>query len=252
VRIEDIDGGRCRAEFVASILDDLRWLGLSWDGDVRIQSAHLDDYRAALARLSNAGLIYPCFCTRQEIARELAQAQSAPHGPLGALYPGTCRRLDPSARAERVARGDAYALRLDAAEAERRAGPLRWHDAHLGWVEARAASTSGDVVLARKDTPTSYHLAVTVDDHLQGVTRVTRGEDLREATHIHRLLQALLGYATPAYDHHPLLCDPATGRRLAKRDASLTIQALRADGLAPDDVWALITRYLPAPKPLQP
>jgi glutamyl-Q tRNA(Asp) synthetase len=246
VRIEDIDGGRCRPAFTAGILEDLRWLGLGWDGEVRIQSEHLPDYQAALQRLDGEGLIYPCFCTRKEIEQELAQAQSAPHGPLGLLYPGTCKRLDPSLRAERIGRGDAYALRLDVGEAQRRVGPLRWHDAHSGWIDARPDLIAGDTILARKDTPTSYHLAVTVDDHLQGVTLVTRGQDLLESTHIHRLLQALLGYLTPAYAHHPLLCDPATGRRFAKRDAALTLQSLRAQGRSPADVWAMIDQATPS------
>lgn len=226
LRIEDIDAGRCRPEFEAAILEDLAWLGLRWEQDVRRQSAHMDDYAKALATLDRGGLVYPCFCTRAEIRAEIARSGAAPHGPEGPLYPGTCRGL--AGAAERVAAGEAHALRLDTARAAAAAGPLAWHDRKRGRVEARP-ELFGDVVLARKDTPTSYHLAVTVDDHLQGVSLVTRGEDLFEATHIHRLLQALLGLETPDYWHHRLLTDE-TGQRLAKRHDALSIRALRERG----------------------
>lgn len=239
LRMEDIDTGRCRGEYEDAIQEDLRWLGLDWDGEVRRQSEHWDDYRAALTQLSEQGLIYPCFCTRKEIEQEVAGAGHAPHGALGVLYPGTCRHLSESARAARLASAPSYALRLNTGAALQHTGPLRWWDQHRGWIDARPAETSGDVVLARKETPTSYHLSVTVDDHLQGVTLVTRGEDLLEATHIHRLLQALLGYAPPRYAHHPLLCDPS-GRRFAKRDKDLTLRAMRESGLSPQDVWSRI------------
>jgi glutamyl-Q tRNA(Asp) synthetase len=209
---------------------------------VRRQSEHLDDYRAALARLESAGLVYPCFCTRREILAEIRAAAGAPHaapsGPDGPPYPGTCRALDDATRAARIAAGAGYALRLDVAGARRRVGELRWTDLDTGAVEARP-EPFGDVVLARKDTPTSYHLSVTVDDAIQGVTLVTRGEDLRAATHVHRLLQALLGLATPAYRFHRLLTD-ATGRRLAKRDRAETLCALRQAGRSPAEVRALL------------
>jgi glutamyl-Q tRNA(Asp) synthetase len=227
LRIEDIDVGRCREEFVAAIFEDLAWLGLRWEEPVRRQSQHLADYRAALERLRQRGLIYPCFCTRADIAA----AASAPHGPDGVIYPGTCRHLSDAERTQRIAAGEAYALRLDASKALSLTGPLTWHDDVAGDVVADPLSL-GDVVLARKDVPTSYHLAVTVDDHVQGITLVTRGEDLFHATHIHRLLQALLGYATPRYRHHPLIVD-SQGRRLAKRDKALTLRALRESGLSP-------------------
>jgi glutamyl-Q tRNA(Asp) synthetase len=227
LRIEDIDVGRCREEFVAAIYEDLAWLGLRWEEPVRRQSQHFADYRAALERLRERGLIYPCFCTRADIAA----AASAPHGPEGVIYPGTCRHLSDAERSRRIAAGEAYALRLDASKALSLTGPLTWHDDVAGDVVADPLSL-GDVVLARKDVPTSYHLAVTVDDHLQGITLVTRGEDLFHATHIHRLLQALLGYATPRYRHHPLIVD-SQGRRLAKRDKALTLRALRESGLSP-------------------
>jgi glutamyl-Q tRNA(Asp) synthetase len=237
LRIEDIDQGRCRPEFEAAILEDLAWLGLDWDGPVRRQSEHWDDYRAALAVLEGQGLVYPCFCTRREIQAEIAGMQSAPHGPDGLLYPGTCRRLSPQARADRLAEGRPYALRLDVTEAARRCGPLSWTDELAGRQAARP-ELHGDVVLARKDTPTSYHLAVTVDDEIQGVTTVTRGQDLFEATHVHRLLQALLGYRVPVWRHHPLLTD-ADGKRLAKRHDAAAIRAFRAEGKSAAEVRAL-------------
>ena len=234
LRIEDIDTGRCREEFVAAIFEDLAWLGLRWEEPVRRQSRHFNDYRAALAGLEAAGLIYPCFCTRQDIQREIVGAVAAPQGPDGPLYPGTCRRLGASERAERIASGQSYALRLDVAQAVARTGELHWRDDLAGEIRARPEML-GDVVLARKDTPTSYHLSVTVDDHLQGITLVTRGRDLFEATHVHRLLQALLGYETPRYRHHELLTDEH-GRRLAKRDKALTLRAMRESGLTAPQV----------------
>ena len=244
LRIEDIDRGRCRPEYEDAILEDLAWLGLTWDGEVRRQSEHFADYHGALAQLAARELLYPCFCTRKEIQAEIAAADSAPQGPDGPLYPGTCRRLDPAVREERLNRGDAHALRLDTAAATRQAGPLEWHDEAEGPVRARP-DLFGDVVLARKDTPTSYHLAVTVDDHLQGVTLVTRGRDLFAATHIHRLLQALLGLDTPAYRHHPLLTDDA-GKRFAKRDRAVTIRSLREAGTPVAEVWRMADGFLPA------
>jgi len=237
VRIEDIDQTRCRPEFTADILDDLAWLGLDWDGPVRVQSEHLADYRDALDRLAGQGLLYPCFCTRTDIQAEVARADAAPHGPDGPLYPGTCRALTPAEREARMATRVPFALRLDGARAAALTGALCWHDEIAGTVVADAAS-HGDVVLARKDAPTSYHLSVTVDDALQGVTLVTRGEDLFAATHVHRLLQALLGLPTPRYRHHKLLTD-AGGRRLAKRDRAQTLRALRDGGRSPAEVRAL-------------
>jgi glutamyl-Q tRNA(Asp) synthetase len=234
LRIEDIDGGRCRPEFDAAIIDDLAWLGLAWQEPVRRQSAHLDDYAAALDRLDDAGLLYPCFCTRAEIRAEIEAAGQAPHGPDGPLYPGTCRTLDPSLRRQRQDAGEPFALRLHMTEATRRAGALTWHDQKQGEIAANPARF-GDVVLARKDVPTSYHLAVTVDDNLQGVSLVVRGEDLFEASHVHRLLQALLDLATPEYAHHPLIMGE-DGRRLAKRDRAETIQSLRQAGTTPAEV----------------
>jgi glutamyl-Q tRNA(Asp) synthetase len=233
LRIEDIDRGRCRSEFETAIREDLAWLGLAWDGEVRRQSEHFDDYRGALRRLEEHGVLYPCFCTRKGIQAEIAGAGGAPQGDSGPVYPGTCRRLTLAERAGRLASGVDYARRLDVATAFARTGTLDWSEDSKR--VAAEPESLGDVVLARQDVPTSYHLAVTVDDALQGVTLVTRGADLFAATHIHRLLQALLGLPTPVYRHHPLLTD-AAGRRLAKRDRALTIRAMRDAGATPAQI----------------
>ncbi|MDG5489012.1 tRNA glutamyl-Q(34) synthetase GluQRS [Sphingomonas sp. BGYR3] len=229
VRIEDLDAGRSRPEFVDAIFADLNWLGLAWERPVWFQSERLGAYGAALARLRADKLVYPCFCTRADIAREVAASLSAPHGPDGPLYPGTCRALPDAERHAHLAAGDAHSWRLDMAAAIARAGPLTWRDARTGRVDARP-DLFGDVVLARKDAPASYHLAVTVDDAAQGVTLVVRGEDLFHATHVHRLLQSLLGLAVPDYHHHALIGD-ADGRRLAKRDRAASLADLRAAGM---------------------
>ena len=234
LRIEDIDPGRCRPEFEEAIYEDLSWLGLNWDKGVRRQSDHMEDYAAALKTLERKGLVYPCFCTRNDIKNEIERSGRAPRGPDGPVYPGTCRKLSDEQAQARIEAGEAYALRLDMARAAAIVGPLSWNDRAHGKVKARP-EMFGDVVLARKDTPTSYHLAVTVDDHLQGVSVVSRGADLMEATHVHRLLQALLGYETPHYCHHRLLTDDA-GRRLAKRQDSHAIRTLREHGYTPDEV----------------
>jgi glutamyl-Q tRNA(Asp) synthetase len=237
LRIEDIDRTRCREEYTEAILEDLLWLGLRWDGPVRRQSQHFADYRAALDRLAAAGLLYPCFCTRREIAAEIARSGAAPQDEEGAPYPGTCRRLDAAERARRIEAGRDYALRLDVAAACERVGALAWIEEGAAGEERRRARPEllGDVVLARKEFPASYHLAVTVDDSTHGVTLVTRGADLAPATHIHRLLQALLDFPTPRWRHHPLLTD-AAGRRLAKRDKALSVRAMREAGVTPAEV----------------
>lgn len=236
VRIEDIDRTRCRPEFEAAILDDLAWLGLAWEQPVRRQSDQMNDYRTALDRLDDMGLLYKCFHSR----KELDDALSAPHhrpmmGPDGPAVTGTDALMPAAERARREATGEPYALRLRMAEAVRRTGPLTWSDRSHGEQAARP-ELFGDVVLARKDVATSYHLAVTVDDALQGVTLVTRGEDLFQATHVHRLLQALLDLPVPDYAHHLLLVDPETGRRFAKRDRSLTLKALRDGGVTAAEI----------------
>jgi glutamyl-Q tRNA(Asp) synthetase len=228
LRIEDIDRSRCRPEFTAAILDDLAWLGLDWDGPVRIQSEHFSDYAATLATLDARRLLYPCFCTRAEIAA----AATAPHGPEGPPYPGTCRHLSPTDRDTRIAAGSPYALRLDMAAALAAIpGPLGFAEQGQGRIACNPARF-GDIVLARKDTPASYHLCVTQDDALQGVTLVTRGDDLKPATDLHRLLQTLMGWPEPAYAHHPLLTG-TDGRRLAKRDGAPALRDLRKAGRAP-------------------
>ena len=239
LRLEDIDRNRCREAYALAILEDLDWLGLDWDGPVRRQSHHFEDYRHALDRLTAMGVLYPCFCTRREIEAEIAAAGGAPHGPTSLPYPGTCRGLGAKEVAARQHAGLDYALRLDVRRAFARTGSLEW----LEGEHQRQANPAllGDVVLARKEIPTSYHLAVTVDDAIQGVTLVTRGEDLGIATHIHRLLQALLGLPTPRYRHHPLLTD-ASGRRLSKRDGALTIRALRQNGVSAEEVLRLAER----------
>lgn len=234
MRIEDIDVGRCRESFVAALFEDLAWLGLRWEPEVRRQSQHLPDYRRALDRLEARGLLYPCFCSRADIKA----IGHAPHGPDGPLYPGTCRALSPELRAARRESGEPFALRLDMQEAVRQAGPLIWYDRGTG-PQLAQPSIFGDVVLARKDCPTSYHLAVSWDDAAQGVTLVTRSLDLFRASHLHRLLQALLELPVPEWYHHPILTDP-DGRRLAKRDGAQSLRSLRQSGVTVGQVWAMI------------
>ena len=239
LRLEDIDQTRCRDEYATAILDDLAWLGLTWDGPVRKQSEHFDEYRRALDRLEAMAVLYPCFCTRREIRDEIARSGSAPHAQSGSPYPGTCRDLSPGSRDEKRRNGFDYALRLDLAHALALTGPLYWVEEGKSGPHRKRADPAplGDVVIARKEMPASYHLAVTVDDAIQGVTLVTRGEDLAAATDIHRLLQALLGLSTPHYRHHELLTD-AAGRRLAKRDRALTLRSMRKGGVSPTEIIA--------------
>lgn len=231
MRIDDIDPGRVRVHFRDAIDADLAWLGLAPDGEPLVQSQRFPAYRAALERLAGEGLAYPCFCTRAEIAAEIAASAAAPHGPDGPVYPGTCRHLPPAAPAARIASGEAHAWRLDMAEALRRTGTLVWHD-ETGRAVTADPAPFGDIVLARRDAPASYHLASTLDDAAMGVTLAVRGADLFAATHIHRLLQALLDLPSPAYLHHRLIGD-ADGRRLAKRHDAASIASLRAAGCDP-------------------
>ncbi len=234
LRIEDIDPARCKPKFTDAILEDLAWLGLDWEKPVRKQSEHMDDYDKALRKLTTNGLLYPCFCTRTEIKAEIEQSGHAPHGPDGPIYPGICKKLLDEKREDRIDNGDPHVRRLDMQGASAIAGPLAWKDKNQGLVRAKP-ERFGDVVLARKDVPTSYHLAVTVDDHLQEITMVNRGDDLAPSTDVHRLLQGLLGYTPPGYDHHRLIRD-TSGRRLAKRDQGMTIRAMRENGYTPEEV----------------
>lgn len=242
LRIEDIDGTRSRAEHVAGIIEDLTWLGIGWDGEVVFQSRRLPTYNAALEKLRDMGLLYPCFCTRADIAA----STSAPHGPEGPVYPGTCRGLSEEKRTRRIGAGEAHAWRIDMQEAVARAGTVTWQAMSFfplscPQMEAQALHQAaplayGDVVLARKDAPASYHLSCTLDDAAMGISHVLRGDDLLGATDVHRLLQALLDLPSPAYIHHPLLVD-ADGRRLAKRSGSIALADLRAQGM---DAAALV------------
>lgn len=249
LRLEDIDTQRCRPEFEQATFEDLRWLDLLWDEPVVRQSERLAGYGVALERLRALGVVYPCFCSRRQIRIEVEEAGRAPHGPAGDLvYPGICRHLSVDEAAYRLARGEPFAWRLDIVKALRLTGPLWWYDVRAGWIEAEPGGL-GDVVLGRKDTPTSYHLAVVVDDAAQGVTLVTRGEDLFHATHVHRLLYALLGLPVPRWYHHNLVAD-STGQRLAKRNRAMTLRHLRGNHRTPDDIWRMIgltDRVAPAP-----
>lgn len=224
IRIDDIDGSRSRAEYVAASLADLVWLGLAWDGEPVRQSARLGDYATALDTLRARGLVYSCFCTRADIAASL----SAPHGPSGPVYPGTCRDL-PAAERERRMATEPHCWRLDMARAVLTTGALTWEEQGQGERIADPLA-HGDIVLARKDAPASYHLASTLDDAVMGVSHIIRGADLLASTDVHRLLQALLALPTPLYRHHPLVCGP-DGKRLAKRDAAASLASLRAAGV---------------------
>ncbi len=244
LRIEDIDRGRCRLEYETAILKDLAWLGLEWDAPVIRQSERFFAYRDALDRLADMGLLYPCFCTRSDIAAEIARSVEAPHGPEGPLYPGLCRNLSASERNSQIERGIPYALRLDVAKAAVRCGSLVFEEHGQGpYGEHGSLSANpflfGDIVLARKDTPASYHLAVVLDDAFQGVTLVTRGNDLFAAVHVQRLLQALLELPVPAYAHHRLIMDEH-GKKFSKRDRSSTLQSRRESGVTPERIRACL------------
>lgn len=248
LRIEDIDATRCRPEYEAAIYDDLAWLGITWETPVRRQSEHLADYRAALEKLSALGLVYPSFESRAEIARLVAAREAAgpwPRDPDGApLYPGAAKSLPVDEGARLVATGAPYALRLDMAAACRRAADLTWRelgdgpDGERGLVAARPEAW-GDVILARKETPTSYHLSVVVDDALQGASEVVRGQDLFHASSVHRLLQTLLDLPEPAYRHHRLIRDDE-GRKLSKSTGSTGLRELRAAGAVPAGIRRLV------------
>jgi glutamyl-Q tRNA(Asp) synthetase len=246
LRIEDIDASRCRPEFEAAILEDLAWLGLTWEEPVRRQSEHLGAYVATLKRLDD--LLYPSFESRAEIARLVSERESKapwPCDPDGApLYPGNARELPPEQRRKRIASGEPYALRLDMAKATGRIGALSWREGgegpngEAGTIAAQPQAW-GDVVLARKEMPTSYHLSVVVDDALQGITHVVRGQDLFRSTSVHRLLQTLLGFPEPAYTHHRLILD-SDGRKLSKSTRATSLRDLRENGAKASDIRRLI------------
>jgi glutamyl-Q tRNA(Asp) synthetase len=247
LRIEDIDAVRCKPEYEAEIFEDLAWLGIKWERPVRRQSEHYDGYRAAVAKLDTLGLIYPSFESRAEIAMMVAGRDAKGHWPRDPdgvpLYPGSAKSLPAAERKRRMA-NEPYALRLDMEAALARVGALTWQETgagpagETGSIAADPAANPahwGDVVLARKDTPTSYHLAVVVDDAVQGVTDVVRGQDLFHATSVHRLLQALLGYPAPRYHHHRLILD-ADGKKLSKSTAATGLRELRERGATPADI----------------
>lgn len=234
LRVEDIDQRAQHQEYLDLMYEDLEWLGLHFDGEVMVQTRRFGAYQAVLDQLRQMGLLYPCFCTRSEIKAQLAELGRAPHATLGYLYPGTCRRLSDDAVEERLASGMPHCWRLDMQRVQDLIGCPTWHDMHRG-TQRCVPTAYGDVVLARKDFPASYHLAVVVDDAAQGVTHVTRGEDLFESTHIHRALQAVLGLRVPQYCHHSLLRDNE-GKRLAKRDGARSIASLREAGYTPQQV----------------
>ncbi len=248
LRIEDIDASRCRPEYEAAIYEDLGWLGISWQQTVRRQSEHFDDYRAAVAKLEAGGLIYPSFDSRSEISALVAERDRRGHWPRDPdgvpLYPGRARKMSRAERERRRRDGEPFALRLATDAAVARTGVLTWTETGMGpqaqtGVVAAAPQMWGDVVLARKEVPTSYHLAVAVDDALQGVTDVVRGRDLFWSTSIHRLLQALLGLAEPIYHHHNLILD-AGGRKLSKSTLATSLRDLRAAGATAVDIRRMV------------
>jgi glutamyl-Q tRNA(Asp) synthetase len=225
LRIEDIDTQRCRAEFTPAIIEDLHWLGLDWDGDIRVQTEHIAEYDAVIANLAERGLAYRCWCSRADIEAHASAPHASPIGPEGPIYPGTCRHLSSATQAARA--GEPFAWRLDLAASLRAVGEL-----------PRDPRPFGDVVIGRKHTPGSYHLCVTHDDALQGVTLVTRAVDLAPATAIHNVLQRLMDWPMPGYEFHKLLTNP-DGTRLAKRDRAVGIRALRQDGVSPAQARAM-------------
>jgi glutamyl-Q tRNA(Asp) synthetase len=248
LRMEDIDTARCRPEFEAAIVEDLAWLGISWEQPVRRQSEHFDDYRAALEKLAAMRLTFPSFESRAEIAHMVSDRdvrERWPRDPDGVpVYPGAGRQMREQDRQARLSRGDPYAIRLDVEKATEWTGPLRWSETGAGPAGesgdiAADPAAWGDVIVGRKETPTSYHLSVVIDDALQGVTHVVRGQDLFWSTSVHRLLQALLDLPTPTYHHHRLILD-ADGRKLSKSTQSTGLRELRAQGMTPADIRRLV------------
>jgi len=248
LRMEDIDTARCRPEFEAAIVEDLSWLGIEWEQPVRRQSGHFDDYRLALAKLAAMRLTFPSFESRAEIAHMVSDRdvrERWPRDPDGVpLYPGAARQMKEPERQARIERGDPYAIRLDMEKATEWTGPLRSRETGAGPAGesgdiAAEPAAWGDVIVGRKETPTSYHLAVVIDDAVQGVTHVVRGQDLFWSTSVHRVLQALLDLPAPSYHHHRLILD-ADGKKLSKSTQATGLRELRAQGLTPADIRRLV------------
>ena len=234
VRIEDIDKTRCKKQYVDCILDDLNWLGVKCCDEVLIQSTRIEQYQLASKKLLSLGMLYPCFCTRKEIASNSDVANRKLHNENNSLYPGTCRNLSDEEVSEKIRKRIPYSLRLNSAKAKEKVGKVYWSD-HLSGLHEVDYDVMGDVVIVRKDIGTSYHLAVTVDDDFQGVNLVTRGLDLFESTHVHRVLQSLLDLDIPEWSHHELIRDSA-GKRYSKSDQSLSLEKLRESGVSAKDI----------------
>lgn len=240
LRFEDIDTTRVREHFYSETEQDLRWLDIQWSGTALRQTSRFAVYQQALERLKELGVVYPCFCTRKDIQRELSNITRAPHGPDGPLYPATCKGLGAEDISTKIALGEEPCWRLDAEKAQQLTGELTFKDARYGEIPVQH-QLLGDLVLARKDIGTSYHIAVVIDDAFQNITDVSRGRDLLESTHLHRILQTLLALPEPRYHHHPLVCDEH-GERLAKRNAALSIASLREQGKQPAEVIKLMRK----------
>jgi glutamyl-Q tRNA(Asp) synthetase len=248
LRVENIDPERSRRHFEAALEEDLAWLGVDWEKPPRRQSEHLSDYRAALEGLTRRGLAYRCFCSRTGIAEACIRRLDWPRDPDGSLlYPGTCRNLTPQEQAARVLAGDPFSLRLNMAKAVTEiAAPLTYrefHESQQGATIVAEPAFWGDALIGRRDTPASYHIACAIDDDNQGVTDVVRGADLESATSLHRLLQALLGLATPDYRHHRLVLDDQ-GRKLSKSQSAISLRELRAQGVRPEDLRDRLARMM--------
>lgn len=238
LRFEDIDTTRARPEFYSAILEDLDWLNLSPDATPIRQSDRASAYAIALEKLKSLGVVYPCFCTRKQIEQELASITNAPHGPEGALYPQTCRNLTEEQISTHISAGEIPSWRIHTHRAAELSGELTFNDKKAGITKVNP-HLLGDVILARKDIGTSYHIAVVVDDAFQNITHITRGEDLLHATHLHRVLQKILHLPEPQYYHHPLVCDQ-NGKRLATRDKAMSIRTLREEGKSPEQILKMI------------
>ncbi|MDB4783333.1 tRNA glutamyl-Q(34) synthetase GluQRS [Verrucomicrobiales bacterium] len=234
LRIEDIDKNRCREEHIEGIYEDLKWLGICWDPEVLLQSTRFDEYKNSIKILSQMDVLYPCFCSRKKIEAEQSNVGLAPHGPGSPKYSGNCRGIGFEEKEDRMAKGEIHSWRLDCSKASAITGELQWFDQLAGTMKVEP-SILGDVIISRKDIATSYHLAVTLDDAKQGVTLISRGEDLMESTHVHRLLQCLLELPVPQWCHHKLIKN-SDGKRFSKREGSLTLKEMRDSGIRAADL----------------